>query len=389
MLLIKNGTVLTMEGETIANGQVLIDKGKIITVDECVDLTVGCETIDAKGGYIMPGIIDAHCHIGMWEDGMGFEGADGNEMTNPITPQLRAIDAINPMDRSFKEAYENGVTCVCTGPGSANVIGGAFTIIKTKGTRIDNMIVKDVAAMKIAFGENPKGVYNGKDKMPMTRMGTAGLLRETLYKAMDYMNLKKKQNENNEKKDNFKFDFQMESLLPVMNGEIPLKAHAHRADDIFTAIRIAKEFGLKLTLDHCTEGHLIASELAKEGYPAIVGPTLSERSKIELRELTFETSSILAKAGVKIALMTDHPVIPVHYLPLCAALAVKSGLDIDTALKAITINAAEILGVDDRVGSLKEGKDADIIIFDKHPLDVQTKTQYVFIDGEIAYKREK
>lgn len=385
MLLIKNGKVLTMEGQTIENGQILIDGGKIVTVGENIDISVGCDTIDAKGGYIMPGIIDAHCHLGMWEDGMGFEGADGNEATDPITPQLRAIDAINPMDRSFREAYENGVTCVCTGPGSANVMGGSFAIVKTKGKRIDDMLVKDTAAMKIAFGENPKRVYNGKNKMPMTRMGTAGLLRETLYKAKEYA--KAKQNTDAQKKDENKFDFQMESLMPVMEKKIPLKAHAHRADDIFTAIRIAKEFGLKLTLDHCTEGHLIADELAKEGYPAIVGPTLSERSKIELRELTFETSSILAKAGVKIALMTDHPVIPVHYLPICAALAVKSGLDMETALKAITINAAEILGVDDRIGSIKEGKDADILIFDKHPLDIQAKTQYVFINGEVAFKR--
>lgn len=387
MLLIKNGTIITMEGETIENGQILIDKGKIVSVGENLDLSIGCDTIDAKGGYVIPGIIDAHCHIGMWEDGMGFEGADGNEMTDPITPQLRAIDAINPMDRSFVEAYENGVTCVCTGPGSANVIGGSFAIIKTKGKRIDNMLVKDVAAMKVAFGENPKRVYNSKNKMPMTRMGTAGMLRETLYKAKEYLKVKEENSSKEDKKNEPKLDFQMESLMPVMRKEIPLKAHAHRADDIFTAIRIAKEFGLRLTLDHCTEGHLIVDELAKEGYPAIVGPTLSERSKIELRELTFETSSILAGAGVKIALMTDHPVIPVHYLPMCAALAVKSGLDIDTALKAITINPAEILGVDDRVGSIKEGKDADIVIFDKHPLDIQAKAQYVFIDGEVAYKR--
>jgi imidazolonepropionase-like amidohydrolase len=390
MLLVKNGTILTMEDSTIENGQILVDQGKIVKVGKEIKVTGDCEIIDANGGFVMPGIIDAHCHLGMWEDGMGFEGADGNEMTNPITPQMRAIDAINPMDRSFKEAYENGVTCVCTGPGSANVIGGSFSVIKTKGKRIDTMLVKETAAMKIAFGENPKRVYNGKDKTPMTRMGTAGLLRETLYKAKDYLNSKEKQceNANNiDKKDEVKFDFQMESLLPVMRKEIPLKAHAHRADDIFTAIRIAKEFGLKLTLDHCTEGHLIADELSREGYPAIVGPTLSERSKIELRELTFETPAILAKSGVKIALMTDHPVIPVHYLPICAALAVKSGLDMDIALKAITINPAEILGVDDRVGSIKEGKDADIVIFDKHPLDILAKTQSVIINGVVVYKR--
>lgn len=391
MLLIKNGTILTMENEngTIENGQLLIDNGKIVAVGSKLEVPAGCEVIDANGGYVMPGIIDAHCHLGMWEDGMGFEGADGNEMTSPITPQLRAIDAINPMDRSFREAYENGVTCVCTGPGSANVIGGSFAVIKTCGKRIDSMLVKETAAMKIAFGENPKRVYNSKDKMPMTRMGTAGLLRETLFKAKDYLAAKEKQaGQAEDKKDEVKFDFQLESLVPVMNKEIPLKAHAHRADDIFTAIRVAKEFGLKLTLDHCTEGHLIADELAREGFPAIVGPTLSERSKIELRELTFETPAILSKAGVKIALMTDHPVIPVHYLPICAALAVKSGLSVETALKAITINAAEILGVGERVGSLMVGKDADVVVFDRHPLDILARTQAVVINGEVAFRRE-
>lgn len=381
MLLINNGTILTMTGEEIKNGMILVDDGKIINVGKDFEVPWGCETIDAGGGYVMPGIIDAHCHIGMFEDGMGFEGADGNEATNPITPQMRAIDGINPMDRSFSEAYENGVTCVCTGPGSANVIGGTFAVIKTKGKRIDNMIVKGNAAMKVAFGENPKRVYDEKKQMPSTRMGTAALLRETLYKAVDYMKEKELG------KDDFKTDIKMEALIPVLKKEIPLKAHAHRADDIFTAIRIAKEFDLRLTLDHCTEGHLIVDELSKEAYAAIVGPSMTERSKIELKEMSFETPACLDNAGVKIAIMTDHPVIPVHYLPVCAALAVKSGLSVESALKAITINPAEILGVDDRVGSIEEGKDADIVIFDKHPLDILAKAQCVLIDGEVAFKR--
>jgi imidazolonepropionase-like amidohydrolase len=325
----------------------------------------------------MPGIIDAHCHIGMWEDGLGFEGNDGNEITDPATPQLRAIDAINPMDRSFVEAYENGITCVCTGPGSANVIGGQFVTMKTKGTRIDNMIVQKVAAMKVAFGENPKRCYNSKNQTPSTRMATASILREYLFKTKNYIESKEKNNT---------FDMKLESLIPVVKGELNVKAHAHRADDIFTAIRIAKEFGLKMTIEHCTEGHLIAEELSKEGIPAIVGPTLGSRGKVELREKTFETPAALHKAGVKIALMTDHPVIPVHYLPLCAALAVKSGLDEETALKAITINPAEILGISDRVGSLEANKDADVVIFDKHTFDMQTKASCVLIDGEVVYK---
>lgn len=378
MLLIKNGTVLTMAGETIENGQVLVNEGKIIAVGKDISVSENCETFDANGGFVMPGIIDAHCHIGMWEDGLGFEGDDGNEITDPTTPQLRAVDAINPMDRSFVEAYENGVTCVCTGPGSANVIGGQFATIKTKGKRIDNMVIQQTAAMKVAFGENPKRCYNRKNQAPSTRMATASILRESLLKTKNYI-------ENKEK--NSSFDMKLESLVPVVKGELNVKAHAHRADDIFTAIRIAKEFGLKMTLEHCTEGHLIADELAKEGFSAIVGPSFGSRSKVELKELTFETPAALHKAGVKIALMTDHPVIPVHHLPICAALAVRSGLDEETALKAITIYPAEILGISDRVGSLQVNKDADIVVFDRHPFDIQAKTTCVLIDGEVVFKR--
>lgn len=385
MILIKNGKILTMAGEAVENGEILIDGGKILEVGEAVVAPLDCEIIDAKGGYVMPGIIDAHCHIGMWEDAVGFEGADGNEATEPITPHMRAIDAINPADGAFKEAWENGITCVCTGPGSANVIGGTFAVIKTKGKRVDDMVVMEPAAMKIAFGENPKRVYNSKNKMPSTRMGTAALLRETLFKAKAYLEKKERAVKENEKLPDF--DIRLESLMPVMRKEIPLKAHAHRADDIFTAIRVAKEFGLDITLEHCTEGHLIADELAAEGLCAIVGPTLSNRSKIELKELTFETPAALSKAGVKIALMTDSPVIPVHYLPLCASLAVKAGLDEETALKAITINPAEILGIDSRVGSLEAGKDADIVVFDRHPLDVQAVAKYVLIDGKIVSQK--
>lgn len=378
MLLIKNGTILTMTGESIEMGQVLVNEGKIVSVGKDIAVPENCEIFDACGGFVMPGIIDAHCHIGMWEDGLGFEGDDGNEITDPVTPQLRAIDAINPMDRSFIEAYENGITCVCTGPGSANVIGGQFATIKTKGNRIDNMIVQQTASMKVAFGENPKRCYNAKKQAPSTRMATASILREYLFKTKSYI-------ENKEK--NSSFDMKLESLIPVVKGELNVKAHAHRADDIFTAIRIAKEFGLKMTIEHCTEGHLIADELAREGFSAIVGPSFGSRGKVELREKTFETPAVLHKAGVKIALMTDHPVIPVHHLPLCAALAVRSGLDEEAALKAITINPAEILGISHKVGSLEVNKDADIAIFDKHPFDIQAKTTFVLIDGEVVFKR--
>jgi imidazolonepropionase-like amidohydrolase len=378
MKLIKKGTVLTMAGEAIENGQVLVNEGKIIAVGKDVSIPENCEIIDAQGGFIMPGIIDAHCHIGMWEDGLGFEGDDGNEITDPATPQLRAIDAINPYDRSFVEAYENGITCVCTGPGSANVIGGQFATIKTKGNRIDNMIVQQTASMKVAFGENPKRCYNAKKQAPSTRMATAAILREYLFKTKNYMEVKEK---------NSSFDMKLESLIPVVKGELNVKAHAHRTDDIFTAIRIAREFGLKMTLEHCTEGHLIAEELAKEGFSAIVGPSFGSRSKVELKEKTFETAAVLHKAGVKIAIMTDHPVIPVHHLPMCAALAVRAGLDEEAALKAITINPAEILGIADRVGSIEVNKDADIVVFDKHPFDIQAKATCVLIDGQVVFNK--
>lgn len=378
MLLIKNGTLLTMTDEPIENGQLLVDKGRIIAVGKDLSIPEHCPTLDAEGGFIMPGMIDAHCHAGMWEDGLDFEGADGNEGTDPATPHLRAIDAINPRDRALTEAYEHGVTCICTGPGSANVIGGQFATIKTSGTRIDKMILQETAAMKVAFGENPKKRYSAKQQSPSTRMATAAIWREYLFKTKNYL-------ENKEKGSGF--DLKLESLIPVVKGELNVKAHVHRADDIFTAIRIAKEFGLKMTLEHCTEGHLIADELAEEGFSVIAGPFIGPRGKVELKELTFDTPAILHKAGVKIALMTDHPVVPVHYLPVCAALAVKAGLAEETALKAITLNPAEILGISERVGSLEAGKDADIAVFDRHPLDVQAQTTWVLIDGEVVFKR--
>ncbi len=386
MILIKNALIYTMEkDEIIKNGDILIENGKIIKIEKDIQVD-SAKVIDAGGKLVLPGFIDAHCHLGMWEDGIGFEGADGNEATNPITPHLRAIDAINPMDRTFEEAREAGVTLVATGPGSANVIGGMFTAIKTYGNRIDDMIVKDPLAMKCAFGENPKNVYNDKKTSPSTRMAIAAELRNAIFTAKEYLSKKEAAGEDISKMPDF--DMKKEALIPVLKKEIPLKAHAHRADDILTAIRIAKEFDLNLTLEHCTEGHLIVDHLVKEGYPAIVGPSLSDRSKFELKNLTFDTPGILSKAGMKIAIMTDAPVIPLQYLPIAAALSVKSGMDENEALKAITINPAEILGLEETVGSIKVGKDADIVIWHEHPFKLEAKPSVVIINGEIVYENK-
>jgi imidazolonepropionase-like amidohydrolase len=383
MILLKNGTVYTMENGILENCDIQVKDGKIEKIGSDLPSVEAYEVIDCEGKLVFPGFIDAHTHLGMWEDSIGFEGADGNEMTDPITPHLRAIDAINPMDRNFDEALEGGVTSCASGPGSANIIGGTFAAIKTAGNVIDKMIIKNDIAMKCAFGENPKRIYNSKNKAPMTRMSIAGEFRATLYKAKEYMNKKDRANGDVEKMP--AFDMKLEALIPVLRREIPLKAHAHRADDIMTAMRIAKEFDTKLTLEHCTEGHLIWEEILENNMVAVVGPSFGERSKFELKNLTFETPGILAKNGVKIAIMTDHPVIPLHHLNLMASLAVKSGLDYTEALKAITINAAEILELDDRIGSIKEGKDADIVVWDNDPLDVQSKVLYTIVDGKVAY----
>ncbi|MDK2564399.1 amidohydrolase [Romboutsia sedimentorum] len=385
MIFIKNGMI-----DTVTNGiieaDVLVKDGKIMEIGKNIVAPLDAEIIDAKGKFIYPGFIDAHTHMGLWEDGMGFEGADGNEETDPITPQLNPIDGINPMDNTFKEAVQGGITSVCTTPGSANVMGGQCIAIKTHGRRIDTMIIKNPVASKIAFGENPKSCYGKDEKTPQTRMAIASLLRENLKKAEEYLEEMELYMEH-EDHDKPEYDIRMESLLPVLKGEIPFKVHAHRADDIFTAIRVAKEFDIKLTLDHCTEGHLIVEELVEEGYPVIVGPSLSERSKIELRNLTFDTAGVLSNAGLNVSLMTDHPVIPVQYLPMCAGIAVKHGMKKEKAIESITINPAKALGIEDRVGSIEVGKDADIVIWDGCPLEIQSNVIYTIINGKTVYKK--
>ena len=384
MYLIKNAKILTMAGKDYKRGDILIKEGKISKIGEDIKAPKKAVIIDAKGLWALPGFVDAHCHIGVFEDKMGFEGEDGNEAVEPVTPELRALDAINPDDYAFKEAYEHGVTTACTGPGSANVIGGQFIAVKTYGRRVDDMIIKEPLAVKVAFGENPKRVYNGQEKSPSTRMATAAMLRRALVDAREYKKKIDTADVDEEQKAPER-DLAHEIMLQLLEKKIFMKAHCHRADDIFTAIRIAKEFDVDYTLEHCTEGHLVVDILKEEKAKCILGPLLSARSKIELANLTFKAPAIFEKAGMKFALMTDHPVIPLHFLPVCAALAVREGCSEETALKAITIYAAEIAGIDDRVGSLEVGKDADIALFDSHPLDFKCHTKKVFIDGNLVY----
>ena len=381
MILLKNGTVYTMDEAGVFVGDVKFDQGKIVAVGK--DLAAdGCEVIDCTGKNIYPGFIDGHSHLGMQESSIRFEGDNVNEMSDPLTPHVRAIDALNPMDETIHNAACGGVTTVCSGPGSANVIGGTFAIWKTNGHVIDKMVINPMAAMKCAFGENPKRVYS--DNKIKTRMQTAAYLRETLMKTKEYMAKKALAGDDISKQP--AYDMKLEAMIPVLEKKIPLKTHAHRADDILTALRIAREFDVLMTLDHCTEGHLIVDEVKASGFPAFVGPSLTDKSKFELKNLTFATAGILNKAGVKIALITDAPVIPQEYLPLCAGLACKKGLAEMEALKAITINPAEILGIADRVGSLTAGKDADIVVSDGNIFNTLTNVNYTFINGEMVYQ---
>ena len=381
-MVIINGKIFPMQGENIECGYVRT-KGKFIEeVGDMSSLKIQEneeQVLDVHGAWVLPGLIEAHAHVGITEEKWGMIADDCNEQTNPITPTLRAIDAVNPMDPAFHDAIEAGITSVMTGPGSANVVGGQFVFMKTQGRCMDEMIVKFPAAMKVAFGENPKTTYGNQNLCPSTRMGTAALLRKTLYEAAQYK--MDKESGNLEKE-----DFEMEAWLPVLNREIPMKAHAHRADDILTAIRIAKEFDVDITIDHGTESHLIVDEIKASDFPVNVGPDLTSRSKLEVKNMNFKTNKVLHEAGVIFSIITDHPVSLIHYLPLCAGLAVKYGLPMEEGLKAITIYPARICRVDDRVGSLKKGKDADIAIFSGNPLEIFTKTLYTIIDGEIIYE---
>lgn len=377
-MLLKNATIYDGIHAVPIQGDLALREGKIAAVGGDIAPLPGEEVMDVTGRRVYPGFIDAHSHLGLDNYGMGFEGWDYNEMGDILSPQLRAVDSFNPLEKGVGMALAGGVTTVGTGPGSANVLGGTFIAVKTWGRCVDDMIVKDPVAMKCAFGENPKRCY--REKGNSARMTTASRLREALFRARDYMERKEAAGEDVLKRP--AFDMKLEALIPVLKGEIPLKAHAHRADDICTAIRIAKEFGLKLTLEHCTEGHLIVDEVVRSGAPVAVGPTLTNASKIELVNKTFDTPGILARAGCQVSIITDAPVIPQQYLPLCAGLAVKAGMDPFAALQAITINPARHLGIADRVGSLEVGKDGDVVVADGDIMVSDTHVLAVFLNGQ-------
>ena len=401
MLAITNGKVLTITQGTFDPGTVLIDNGKIAAVGPDVTIPPGAEVYDATGMVVMPGLIDAHCHIAVFADGVGWEHADGNEMTDPITPHMRALDAVHPEDLAFKDLIAAGVTTVLTGPGSGNLIGGQGICLKTvpKPT-VDEMILLEPAGMKMALGENPKRVYGDQKKMPSTRMGNAAVLRAALIDAQNYMakwrrydeelsahqakvDAGDKEAEPPKPPDR---DLKLEALGKVLRRELKARVHAHRADDMLTAIRIAEEFGLDLTLEHATEGYKIAPILAAKGIPVTAGPILFSRAKVELREMTPKNPGLMAQAGVKVAIQTDE-MSAVKYLAINAALAVREGMTEEAALRAVTINPAEIIGVAGRVGSLEPGKDADVVVFSGHPFDYRTVAELVIVDGQVAHKR--
>jgi len=388
MLAIKGGKIYTITKGVIDGGTVLVDGGKIVKVGKRIKVPADAEVIDVSGKVVMPGLVEAHCHIGISEEKIGWAGSDGNEATDPATPHMRALDGIkaNANEGGLEAALKAGITTVQILPGSANVIGGTGVVVKTAPkVVIDEMVVREPSGMKIAFGENPRRVYGqGLKRMPSTRMGVAGVLREWLQKAKGYMEKRERLKDDPEKRP--EVDLKLEALVPVIKGEIPLRAHAHRADDIATAVRIAEEFGVEISWEHATEGHRIAEWIAEKGVPAVWGPSLGSRGKWEMRELGFDTPRILYEAGVKLAIQTDATGSNIRHLPIAAGMAVKHGLPYEEALRAITINPAEILGVADRVGSIEKGKDADLRILDGDPLELRTKVEMVLIDGEIVYR---
>ena len=402
MIAITNGKVVTITHGTIEPGTVLVEGGRIIAIGEDITIPEDAEVFDAAGKVVMPGLIDAHCHVGLWAEGVGWEHSDGNEMTDPITPQLRALDAVHPQDPAFAELVAAGVTTVLTGPGSGNLIGGQWVCLKTAPKpSVEQMVVLEPAGMKMALGENPKRVYKGQNKTPSTRMGNAALLRGALVQAQNYLEkwrryeselsaYEAKTDGDTGAADEPKRperDLKLEALGKVLQREMRARVHAHRADDMLTAIRIAEEFDLDLTLEHATEGYKIADILAAKAIPVTAGPILFSRTKYELKNMMPKNPGVMAEAGVTVAIQTDE-MSAVKYLTINAALAVREGMSEEDALKAITINAARVIGVEDRLGSLEVGKDADIVVFDGHPFDYLSVVELVLVDGQAAYLRE-
>lgn len=373
MIALINGKLYTMEQGVIEQGAVLMDHGKIAAVGADVEIPADAQIIDVAGRIVTPGFIDAHTHMGIDEEINQPIGDDCNEMTEPNTAELRAMDAINYRDLAFQDAVQAGITTVMVTPGSANVFGGLITVMKTAGKTYKDMLINGEAGLKMAFGENPKRVYGEKDKTPSTRMATMAIARQGFYEAKVYIS---------KNDDDKEFSLQSEHIAKALTGGIPVRAHAHRADDIMTAIRLRDEFDLELVIEHCTDGHLIVDELKEAGVPVTVGPSLSNRAKVEMEHVTFRTPGILANAGIDVALITDHPCTPIQYLPLCAGIAVREGMKEYDAFKALTITPAKILKIDDRVGSLKAGKDADIVVWDHHPLEIMGRPNMVFVNGQ-------
>ena len=375
MIALVGGKVFTMCGEPQENATVLVQNGKILAVGRDLGIPEGFRVIDVSGKIVTPGIIDSHTHLGVYGEGMSWAGEDVNEKSDPVTPGMDTLDAINPADIGLAEAYRGGITTVMIAPGSANPVGGQCVIAKTKAkTTADEMVIRNHAGLKIAFGENPKRCYGVEQKKaPITRMATANLIRETFYKAVQYM---KKQGEKD-----FQFNLGMEAVARVLRKEMPLRAHAHRADDIITAIRIAKEFAIDIIIEHATESYSVAEVLARENIPAIIGPTLTTRSKMEVKDKNMATPAILHQHGVSFAMMSDHPVIPSCFLPVYAGLATRYGLPEEQGLKMITSAAAKILGLSDRLGSIAPGLDADLVVWSGHPFHLASRPEVIMVDG--------